>query len=378
MTGRAYLTAMMGVWLGFTGMAAAETAPGTMPASAPASQPADQMVLIRIGDNATITQADFEKAVRGNPNGWEMRDRILMAMVQDALLELYAKDHPDFVTANEIDAKLAQEAKALKYASVEAARKSYESRGGKWADHRRFVLLSLTQAKLAKLGDKIASDESKLKEIFEARKWEFDGTAVKARQIFFYMPVYATPEERDAIRKKLAQMREDILTGKRTWEQCVKESNSAVMNGELGTFPRHLVQPEVVAEAAFKLQPGQMSDVIESPLGYHLVQVTERVPPAGVSWDSLKKTMKRWIQGEAAFNAIEEIRQKYPMVGVQPPRDIEGSPATRPAPTPRRATSHPAPKRKAVFFGDKQPAWRTRSVTQTSPAEPATQPAKRK
>ena len=69
--------------------------------------------------------------------------------------------------------------------------------------------------------------------------------------------------------------------------------------GDLGFFPRGtLVVPEV-EEAAFTLTVGQISPVISSPMGYHIVQVVERVqdkPLTDEAWQALKEaTFRRWV-----------------------------------------------------------------------------------
>jgi len=70
--------------------------------------------------------------------------------------------------------------------------------------------------------------------------------------------------------------------------------------GDLGFFPRDtLVVPEVEA-AAFSLPVGQISDVIQSSMGYHIIEVLERVqdrPLTEESWQALKEaTFRRWVK----------------------------------------------------------------------------------
>jgi peptidyl-prolyl cis-trans isomerase C len=49
-----------------------------------------------------------------------------------------------------------------------------------------------------------------------------------------------------------------------------------VGKGDLGWFPRgYLLEPELDA-AAFELQPGELSDIIETGIGFHILQIEER------------------------------------------------------------------------------------------------------
>lgn len=62
-----------------------------------------------------------------------------------------------------------------------------------------------------------------------------------------------------------------------------RDLGSRAGGGDLGWFPRGtLTQPEVEA-AVFALEPGQTSEVIASPLGFHIVQVLERDPARPLS-----------------------------------------------------------------------------------------------
>ncbi|MBN1641861.1 MAG: peptidylprolyl isomerase [Anaerolineae bacterium] len=69
--------------------------------------------------------------------------------------------------------------------------------------------------------------------------------------------------------------------------------------GDLGFFPRGtLVVPEV-EDVAFSLPVGQVSNVVQSAMGYHIIQVVERVPDRDLteeSWHALREaTFRDWV-----------------------------------------------------------------------------------
>ncbi|MBC7449592.1 MAG: peptidylprolyl isomerase [Hymenobacteraceae bacterium] len=58
-------------------------------------------------------------------------------------------------------------------------------------------------------------------------------------------------------------------------KQFSEDPGSASTNGELGFFKKKELTPEYEA-ASIRLEPGQMSDIVESPFGFHLIQLIER------------------------------------------------------------------------------------------------------
>jgi len=298
--------------------------PATLPTSksatsAPATQPASEIILIRIGDRATVTQADFEAAIYGSPKGYHKRKQrsIMTFLTHRRLFDVYVEDH-HLISEEELNEAIERDLKSFKIDSLEDFKQKLHTLGLTFDDHRRITRSKLAEAEMVRQGIEQGKDEAYLKELFETRREEFDGTYIEARHIMLRIAPYELPAEKEAKRKRLLQMRQDIESGKRTWEQCVAESDSSFRQGSLGGFTRHFMKNEFLVEAAFPLDIGKLSEVVETPLGYHIIQVTKRVPGTH-DFEQSKKDIQRWLQQEAYIKAIAEVTRQYPVIGVRPP-----------------------------------------------------------
>ncbi len=81
---------------------------------------------------------------------------------------------------------------------------------------------------------------------------------------------------KDEALNSITAMKAEIAGGADFAELARKNSDcpSGAEGGDLGQFPRGAMVPEF-DKAAFALEPGQVSDVIETAFGYHLIQRTE-------------------------------------------------------------------------------------------------------
>ena len=99
-----------------------------------------------------------------------------------------------------------------------------------------------------------------------------------ARHIMMSFPLEATPAQRDSVRNTLDQLRSRILGGARFEDvarQFSQDPGSASDGGDLGFFSRgDMVQP--FEEAVLALEPGEVSPVVETPMGLHLIRLEER------------------------------------------------------------------------------------------------------
>jgi peptidyl-prolyl cis-trans isomerase C len=75
------------------------------------------------------------------------------------------------------------------------------------------------------------------------------------------------------------QLLEQVASGGNFTELALtfsQDFSTSADGGDLGWFPRGILSVPEVEEAAFSLQPGQTSPVVQSRLGYHVVQTLER------------------------------------------------------------------------------------------------------
>ena len=121
------------------------------------------------------------------------------------------------------------------------------------------------------------------------------GEQVHARQILLYNPEDA------------AQVLADLRTG--TEFATLAAIYDPITGGDLGWFPRgYLIDPDL-EEAAFELQPGEFSEVIETDIGYHILQVIERdparqlEPEARLIWQ--EQALRDWIEMQRNQAQIE-------------------------------------------------------------------------
>lgn len=82
-----------------------------------------------------------------------------------------------------------------------------------------------------------------------------------------------------------------------------------VMEGELGWFPRGYLMEVALEDAAFALQPGEYSDIVETRLGYHIIQVIEREPLHPLTPDARlvlqQQTLLRWLADRRSQSDIQ-------------------------------------------------------------------------
>lgn len=111
------------------------------------------------------------------------------------------------------------------------------------------------------------------------------------------------------------QTAEEILNqikGGASFEELAKaksqDPGSAKQGGDLGYFAKGRMVPSF-EQAAFALQkPGELSPLIESPFGFHIIKLEDRKPAGPAPYEDVKETLLREAQGTLA--AAGRVRER--------------------------------------------------------------------
>ncbi len=220
--------------------------------------------------------------------------------------------------------------------------------------------LETTQLAIVRLDGTTAADESeitdeavealladapeRIQEAYDARLAEFDKPErLRARHILLRVPASADDATKAEVRSRLGATRARIEAGE-SFEAVateVSEDGSADQGGDLGEFPRGAMV-SAFEEAAFSLEVGVLSDIVETPFGLHLIRVDEKLAPETISFQEAREQIAReevaeeraLTQARAVGEEIaERIRAGSSLVDAARERELAIS---RPSPITRR------------------------------------------
>lgn len=103
---------------------------------------------------------------------------------------------------------------------------------------------------------------------------------IRASHILVKVNQGANAEEKKAAKEKAQKILARLKANEDFAEVAKKESDdpgTKEKGGDLGTFSAGMMVEEF-SKAAFALKPGELSDVVESPFGYHVIKQTEQKP----------------------------------------------------------------------------------------------------
>lgn len=131
--------------------------------------------------------------------------------------------------------------------------------------------------------------------------------SVKASHILIGVDPAATAEEKKKAQEKISKLRKDIAGGA-DFATVAKESStcpSSQQGGDLGYFGKGQMVPPF-EKAAFSLKKGEISDVVETQFGYHIIKVTDTKKAETVDYKEAKPRIDDYLKNQKVSTAVND------------------------------------------------------------------------
>jgi peptidyl-prolyl cis-trans isomerase C len=178
----------------------------------------------------------------------------------------------------------------------------------------------LMDSLLASEGKAATTDES-MKKVYEDASKQISGEQeVHARHI-----LVETEDEAKAVEAELKK-------GADFAELAKKKSKDpgASDGGDLGFFTKDQMVPEF-SEAAFKLEPGQISDPVKSQFGWHVIKVEEKRARKAPDFDQVKGQIETYVTRKAQADYVAKLREAAKIERMDQAANTAATPAAAPA-----------------------------------------------
>ncbi len=179
---------------------------------------------------------------------------------------------------------------------------------------RRDVAVNQLIAK--QFADKISVPEKDVKRFYDENPKAFiKPEQIKASHILIKVDSQADESKKTEARKKIEEIQDKIKKGS-DFAALAKESSqcpSSANGGDLGLFG-HGQMAKPFEDAAFSLAPGEVSGIVETSFGYHLIKLTDKKPRETVTYKDAKANIQKYLKQlelqEQVSAYTEELEKK--------------------------------------------------------------------
>lgn len=136
----------------------------------------------------------------------------------------------------------------------------------------------------------------------------------RASHILIQAPANLPAAEREAAHAKAQALQAQVKAAPATFAAVAKaesqDPGTAAAGGDLGYFARGAMVPEF-EQAAFALQQGDISDVVESEFGYHIIQLTAVKAPKLPDFAQLRPQIEQELKNQQAQRKYAEVAETF-------------------------------------------------------------------
>jgi len=260
-----------------------------------------------------MTPSQFEKKMRGELLLQQVRDGVpglafTSKAVEDAVLNV---EHQQ----REVSVAEIKTADFISQVNVDPSEVQayYEKHKDKFKVPEQvkleFVMLSANT-----LIPKMQTTDEEAKKFYDENASKFQGSEQRhASHILIGAGASASPEAKAEAKKKAEQVLAEVKKNPAKFAELAKkysqDPGSAEKGGDLGTFGRgSMVKP--FEDAAFSMKPGEVSGLVQSDFGYHIIKLTEIVGQ-GQGFETLKPQIRAELMYQKALVKFSEQAEAF-------------------------------------------------------------------
>ena len=307
-------------WLSAISVALVLITAGWSASAADKKQPSEDKVAVVNG--AVITRTDFDRAVSfakqralqtGKPvDDARVNEGVLKQLIGSALLYQESTKEGIKIDQKAIDERLEQWKK--QFPNEEAYKKAMSTANLSVPQMKEDIQKGMTIEKfiVERFVDKTTIPEKEIKAYYESHLNLFkQPEQVKASHILIKVEPKAKESEKEDALKKIRDVQKKQVKGD-DFAKLAKEYSqgpSNVKGGDLGYFKRGQMVP-AFEEVAFKLKPGEVSDIVKTRFGYHLIKVVDKKPESTIPYEEIKDRLGQYLKQEKVQKEIKQLVEK--------------------------------------------------------------------
>lgn len=301
--------------------------PAKQPAATKAAAPKKMAGNVATVNGVAIKRNDFEREVFAIKNRFGMNEKmdakqegeikksVLEKMIGGELLYQASKKKGVKVEAAAIDAELGKLKK--RFPGDKEFKEAIKRSGVTEAELKSQMQRNLAIQRLIEkdFAAKATVTPEEAKEFYEKNKEKFkQPEQVKASHILIEVKPEAPEAEKKAARQKIEAIQKKVKAGEDFAKLAQENSQcpSSKQGGDLGYFGKGQMVP-AFETAAFGLKVGEVSGIVETQFGYHIIKATDKKAESTVAFDTAKEQiMQRMKSGkvqEAVGRYVDELEK---------------------------------------------------------------------
>ncbi|HJX35457.1 MAG TPA: peptidylprolyl isomerase, partial [Dehalococcoidales bacterium] len=247
------------------------------------------------------------------------KEAFLKRLVDNLLIEQEAKKAgKSIVIKDEEVMDVIRDMIAKRKSNMEEFKKNLAREGTSLESLKKDIRSQMVRMRLLRweIKSKVMVSDEEIGEYYTKNRQDYEGKeAVRLKQIFLAIPAKADKKTKAKIKEEAGQLRKRVLAGEPFELLAVKYSQGpgAAQGGDIGFIEKGTIIA-AVESVAFNLPMEQVSEVIESGIGFHIIKVVDKKGAGLKPIAAVREEIKTKIEDEKLEKKYEEwitsIRKK--------------------------------------------------------------------